>query len=177
MSDLFGSEPAKMLKGADLSPCGIYRYSLYRRWGSDGYLPPVLFVMLNPSTADADIDDPTIRRCVGFAKSWGYLGIEVVNLFGLRATHPAELYAHTDPVGPGNDDAVRAAAWRAGLIVAGWGAHGSRHRGRVARVLSILGAPMRPVHAIGHTGAMGEPKHPLYLRADAWPILYKLPGG
>jgi hypothetical protein len=88
--DLFGD------RGATLSDCGRYRYRLWRRW-ADG--PTVLFVMLNPSTADADVDDPTIRRCIGFARSWGAGALEVVNLYAWRATQPAELKAAVGPVG------------------------------------------------------------------------------
>ncbi|MFG0274726.1 MAG: DUF1643 domain-containing protein, partial [Phycisphaerales bacterium] len=88
-----------------------YRYSLRRRWGAGA---PCCFVMLNPSAADESYDDPTIRRCLGFARSWGYPALEVVNLFAWRTHEPRRLLETADPVGPGNDDAVRRAGARAG---------------------------------------------------------------
>ena len=89
-----------MKKGATISECGLYRYSLTRVW--DDVLPMCIFVMLNPSTADADIDDPTIRRCINFAKREGCGSLMVVNLFAYRATSPADMKAAVDPIGSGN---------------------------------------------------------------------------
>lgn len=89
-----------MDKGAIISGCGKYRYSLWRTW--DKKLPKVMFIMLNPSTADAYEDDPTIRRCINFAKSWGYGGIVVGNLFAYRATNPKKLILIDDPSGSAN---------------------------------------------------------------------------
>lgn len=86
-----------MIKSAIISECGKYRYSLSRIW--DENKANVLFIMLNPSTADGDVDDPTIRRCIGFAKSWGYGGIYVGNLFAYRATDPKELLKVENPIG------------------------------------------------------------------------------
>jgi len=88
--------------GAELSPCGQYRYVLWRDTGTgEG---SVVFIMLNPSTADATTDDPTIRRCLGFARHWGYRTLVVVNLFALRATNPRMLLTHTQRIGRLNDD-------------------------------------------------------------------------
>ena len=87
--------------GADFDPTGVYRYSLWREW--DARAPAVAFVMLNPSTADAGKDDPTIRRCASFARSWGYGSLEVVNLFAYRASEPKRLRQTPDPIGPAND--------------------------------------------------------------------------
>lgn len=153
-------------RGADISSCGRYRYRLWRRWDDR---PSVNFVMLNPSTADATLDDPTIRRCVGFARTWGYGGIVVTNLYAFRATCPRDLWGAADPVGPGNDEAIRTAAVAAGLLVCAWGNHGSVD-GRAAAVLDWLRRIGVTPHALKVTGA-GQPAHPLYLPAAAKPTL------
>ena len=145
---------------AVISPCGNYRYLLQREW-LIGY-GAALFVMLNPSTADAAQDDPTIRRCVGFAKSWGCGMLEVVNLYAFRATKPVDMFAAIDPVGPANDSHIAAAAHRAKIIVAAWGA--SAKADRASAVLRNLSD--HAVHALGVTNN-GSPRHPLYLRSDA----------
>ncbi len=93
-----------MTGSAVLSECARYRYRLDRAWERDDHgLGTVTWVMLNPSTADADVDDPTIRRCIGFSKAWGYNALTVVNLFAWRATSPRDLCAVEDPVGPDNE--------------------------------------------------------------------------
>lgn len=154
---------------AVISECGTYRYRLTRRVGN-----PVrgtcLFIMLNPSTADAENDDPTIRRCMGFAAAWGFGMLEVVNLFAFRATDPKALLGASDPVGPDNDRHIEEAARGAGCIVAAWGVHG-RLRDRGNRVLEMLwGMDMgKPVLALGLT-IDKAPKHPLYIRADTKPF-------
>ena len=101
---------------AAFSPDRRYRYTLRRQW--DDALPYCLFVMLNPSTADATQDDPTIRRCIGFTKAWGFGGLLVGNLFALRSTDPAALYHADDPVGPENDSCLRTLRDEAALSVA-----------------------------------------------------------
>lgn len=155
---------------------GPYRYLLMRRWGSGD---PVLWVMLNPSTADDAADDPTIRKCMGFASRWGFCAIEVVNLFAWRATKPdallAAMCAGENVIGPQNDHHIQTAAERAGLIVVAWGEAGGTWEGfergpRWARVLRLLtnapaiarGLPGRPVHALRLTKD-GHPWHPLYV--------------
>lgn len=105
-------------RGALISECGLYRYRLWRRWGIG---PHATWIMLNPSTADADLDDPTIRRCIGFARAWGFSAIEVVNLFALRATNPRELGRSADPIGPDNDRHLSEAGRAAELRIAAWG--------------------------------------------------------
>ncbi|MCB9559623.1 MAG: DUF1643 domain-containing protein [Kofleriaceae bacterium] len=147
-----------------------YRWRLWRRWAE---APPCVFVMLNPSTADDRHDDPTIRRCVGFARAWGFGGVEVVNLFALRATDPADLRAAAAPVGAGNDAAIAAAVarGRAGAIVVAWGVHGALH-GRDREVAARL-APYRP-RCLGVTRD-GAPRHPLYVRADARAVPWSPP--
>jgi hypothetical protein len=147
--------------GATFSADGRYRYRLWRSW--DASRPRVAFVMLNPSTAGARRDDPTIRRCQGFARSWGFGGIEVVNLFALRATDPRLLRLADDPVGRENDRHLRSALTRSSLVVLAWGAHGSL-RERAAAVRGLI-SRRRP-RCLGLTRS-GEPRHPLYLPGDA----------
>ena len=142
--------------GAVFDASGRYRYRLWRRW-ADGEV--VLFVMLNPSTADARRDDPTIRRCGGFARAWGFAAMTVVNLFALRATDPARLRRARDPVGRDNDRHILAAAAGASALVLAWGAHGALG-GRDREVRALL-TGHRP-ECLGVTRA-GQPRHPLYL--------------
>jgi len=151
-----------MEKGAHISDCGSYRYNLYRCW--DRSKPFMTFVMLNPSTADANEDDPTIRRCMGFAEREECGGIEVVNLFAYRATDPKQMKSVIDPIGPMNNDYLSAAALDDNkYIVCAWGAHGS-YRGRDKEVLKLLDIGSMIRH-LGLTKA-GQPKHPLYLKSD-----------
>lgn len=156
-SALFGG------KSARFSGCRQYRYELWRRWDDRPY---ALFVGLNPSTADETEDDPTIRRCIRFASDWGFGGLCMANLFALRATDPRVMLAHPEPIGPDNDITLRRLAADAGIVVAAWGAHGA-HLNRAGAVMDMLTAE---VHCLGQTKA-GQPKHPLYLRADTRPIL------
>ena len=164
--------------GADISACGKYRYSLWREWGGLYTTRSVLkksclFIMLNPSTADAKTDDPTIRRCVSFAKSFGYDWLEVVNLFAFRATNPKQLLAlnhNDDPVGVRNQEVIEQAASRTGIIIAAWGAHGS-YLGQDETVLDWLDENVDLVHALGITNE-GHPRHPLYLRNGLKPFYY-----
>lgn len=155
-----------MRKSAVLSGCGKYRYRLERVW--DDSLNKVCFVMLNPSTADASEDDPTIRRCINFAKSWGYGGIVVVNLFAIRGTNPKVIKEVADPIGALNTHHIVNAAWDCDQVIAAWGAHGS-HAGQDKAVLRMLFE--RPVFAIKLTAA-GHPGHPLYVKGDAPRIPY-----
>ncbi|MGV2886049.1 DUF1643 domain-containing protein [Paenibacillus taichungensis] len=155
-----------MLKGAIIDASGQYRYSLWRIWDSN--LPGVLFIMLNPSTADATIDDPTIRRCIGFAKSWGYGSLEVVNLFAYRATNPDELKNCIDPVGSENDEYILKALKQAKKVITAWGTKGAFFN-RNQAVMEIL-KPYHP-HCLD-TSKGGHPKHPLYISADCVPFKY-----
>ncbi len=124
--------------------------------------------MLNPSTADASQDDPTIRRCIGFAKAWGFGGLIVGNLFALRSTDPKALYSHPEPIGPENDHHLRRIANEAAPVVCAWGTHGALHdRGReVAEMLDD-----RNLAALKVT-ADGSPGHPLYIAANTQPKAY-----
>src|SRR5258708_39445492 len=111
-----------MISQADLSPDRLYRYTLRRTW--DSTLPQILFIGLNPSTADAQRDDPTLRRCIGFARRWGYGQLVVGNLFAFRATRPTELRSCADPIGTDNDSWLQTLAASAGCVVVAWGTHG-----------------------------------------------------
>jgi len=143
-------------KSAVISECGQYRYELRRIWQPK--TGAVCFVMLNPSTADADIDDPTIRRCMGFAATWGYGGIIVGNLFAYRATDPNFLKIIQDPVGPMNDEFLKVMSERADITICAWGDHG-RYLNRGSAILRLLDVPN--CLAINKSGS---PKHPLYAK-------------
>lgn len=148
---------------ATFSPDRAYRYTLSRHW-ADG--PAFVVIGLNPSTADEQHDDPTIRRCIGFAKREGCGRLAMLNLFALCSTDPAALYTAPDPVGPDNDNAIRReCATEGAVVVAAWGAHGERWPGRVQKVLPLIWHHT-VLRCFGVTKA-GHPKHPLYLRSDA----------
>ena len=150
---------------AIISDCGFYRYRLERVWG-DG--PAATFCMLNPSTADAALDDPTIRRCIDFARREDCGRLIVVNLHAWRATKPAELRLAADPVGPLNREHLLAAAEETeGPLIAAWGGWGPPETGAAAA--ELFGPRLQ---CLGMTQD-GRPRHPLYLRKDAelraWP--------
>ena len=159
MADLF------LQSSAVLSDCGRYRYRLQRTWGSG---PQMTFIMLNPSTADAELDDPTIRRCIAFAKREGCGGIVVVNCFAFRATDPKELvgidgYPKSGIVGPDNEKHLHEViASSSGPIVCAWGAFGKTDPGHWLRQ-RYAGHSLK---CLGLTKE-GRPKHPLYLPKDA----------
>lgn len=143
---------------AVISDDGLYRYFLARRWQDKGAC--VAFIGLNPSTADATQDDPTIRRCIGFAKAWGGSTLLMVNLFGLRSTSPLALRDAADPIGPANDAWLDRVVSNADVVVAAWGNHGSL-LGRSDEVRRRFGGRLQ---ALAMTKA-GMPKHPLYISA------------
>jgi hypothetical protein len=146
--------------GANISDDGDYRYWLSRRLSMGERT--VLFVGLNPSTADASQDDPTIRRCVGFARQWGFDWLYMGNVCAYRATNPKALLTVDDPVGPENQDALKWMAQRADLIVAAWG------RNRLNCYASTLAGwilSLPQTRCLGRN-ADGTPKHPLYLKSD-----------
>lgn len=156
----------EMERGAVLDPTGVYRYSLWRNWNPDA--PKITFVMLNPSQADAHQDDPTLRRCIGFAQDWGYGSLEVVNLFAFRATRPQALRTASDPIGPACDRYLLAAASVEQIVVA-WGNWGRLHL-RDRAVLKLL-APHAPISCLGLNQA-GQPRHPLYVPKSVTPICF-----
>jgi len=168
MVDLFGFDDEEHIgRSAHISTCGRYRYSLHRRWcGGDGRT--VCFVMCNPSTADGLVDDPTIRRCISFARAWGYSVLCVRNLFCLRATDPAELMTAADPIGP-DGDVELVEAKTADLLVAAWGAIALPHRRDQVALEMFAGKPLYVLALTKH----GKPRHPLYVKGDAQPILWR----
>ena len=153
-----------MNTGATFSECRRYRYELWRIW--DNELPEVMFIGLNPSTADEMHDDPTIRRCISFSRHWGYGGLVVCNLFAYRATDCRDLMIAKEPIGRDNDEFLLKNAKRATLVIAAWGNNG-RHLDRSASVVSLI--PNLHCLKVNHSG---EPSHPLYLSSDARPRLY-----
>ena len=179
------------VKAAHFSPCGLYRYWLSRTW--DESRPKVIFIGLNPSTADHEQDDPTIRRCRRFAKDYGAGGLVMVNLFAFRATDPKVMKAATDPVGPENDVWLLKLATdeydteigpmsegepgESNLLVAAWGCGGGfQDRDRaVQRLISSAGSEMRYLHlnCLGMTKG-GYPRHPLYVKADMDFCIYEV---
>lgn len=156
-----------MRRGALFSPCGLYRYRLAREWDDR---PPLVFVMLNPSRADAEVDDPTIRRCIGFARDLGFGGMTAVNLFALRTPHPAELKAAPDPVGPENDAHLSDLLRSDQTIVAAWGVHGA-FGGRDEAFRSLARRSGAPLSSLGTT-KQGHPRHPLYVARSQTLISY-----
>lgn len=176
-------ENPEVSKDAALSVCGRYRWSLSRQWAQDVRTPWVGWVMLNPSTADASIDDPTIRRCIDFSRRWGYGGLAVRNLFNIRATDPDELLkarAGGVPLVCENDD-WRGDRWASDdlylgmaevcpLIIVAWGAHpAAQVDDRASYVLKLLMSTRSRIACIGITGD-GHPRHPLYRPRSVTPI-------
>jgi hypothetical protein len=154
-----------MIRGAVLSSCNGYRYQLSREWG---YGPKIGFIMLNPSTADAEIDDRTIVRCIGFGRHLDYGGILVGNLFGWRATDPNELKIAQDPIGPENDYHLKQIIDQSALLVCAWGVNGTLSN-RNREVLSLIRSSQREPHCLART-KNGHPKHPLYVLSNTRPI-------
>lgn len=149
-------------KGADISECGVYRYRLWRRWG-DG--PSMTFIGVNPSTADAETDDQTIKKCIGFAKRHGCEAIQMLNLFAFRNRDTGEMKKARDPVGPRNDAVLLEHATTAKTVVVCWGGDG-RHRGRDRQVVEMLVAAGVELTCFGFTQS-GHPRHPVMLPYSA----------
>ncbi len=161
---------------AEFSPCGVYRYTLERRWDLPG-APKRLctFIMLNPSTADAETDDPTTRRCMAFARETGHDRYAAVNLFAYRAAWPANMLAADDPVGWQNDAWITRFASEAkarGMVVCAWGTNGS-HMGRDKAVLALLAKIGVEPLCLRLTNG-GHPEHPLYIPAPWRPVAMEL---
>ena len=156
-----GEVPGYTEAFALFSADGKYRYWLSRRWGEG---PTVAFIMLNPSTADENVLDPTLRRCEGFARREGAGRMVIANLFALRSTDPRALKKAEDPVGPVNDDFIAVAEKNAAKVILGWGNHGG-YMGRGEGVMAGLESSGKAYHLGPLTGA-GQPSHPLYLRKD-----------
>lgn len=181
--------PAQARKGGGVSretkfsPCRKYRYVLWRQFYSMlAVTPPLLpvegnrehnylmVIGLNPSTADETQDDPTIRRCIGFAKRWGYGALCMTNLFAWRATRPEDMKRQDDPCGPDNQHHLLSSAKGAGMVLAAWGKHGSyRSQDLTACAwLSEIGVNM---HCL-RENRDGSPIHPLYVASKTAPIAY-----
>jgi hypothetical protein len=156
------SEQSQEIIKADalFSPCRAWRYTLLRRWNPS--LPSIAFIGANPSTADETVNDHTIRRCIQFAKDWGYGEFLMLNLFGYRSTKPVGLFDIEDPVGPCNDLHIDLIVSQVQTVCIAWGSHDcvkSILRPRAEAVLTRLSRPM----CLG-VNADGAPKHPLYLK-------------
>ena len=150
---------------AEFSKDRIYRYTLWRIWEKTDY---VMFIGLNPSTADETKDDPTIRRCIGFARDWGFGGLCMVNIFAYRATLPEKMKKVADPIGPMNDYYIALCSMRSELNIAAWGVHGI-HKGRDEEIRDLL-------PSLCHLGLtkVGRPRHPLYLAKTTRPVPWRL---
>jgi hypothetical protein len=146
---------------AVISDCENYRYLLRRTW--DYTKPRALYVMLNPSTADAYKDDATIRSCVRLAIGLGYGSMEVVNVFGYRATKPDELLKQADPIGPMNQYAVEAAVGRCDVVICAWGAF-PLARQHATPIINAIRSMRPAAYCFGKTKD-GSPKHPLYIKS------------
>ena len=158
------------VSGAEFSRCRKYRYALWRRWAHSGEGDQVMFIGLNPSTADETEDDPTIRRCIRFAKDWGYSGLIMMNAYAYRATNPKDMKKALDAIGPSNNESLRVRSTQVDKVVAAWGAHCTEIREQ--QVCRAIG---KPIYCLGKT-KHGRPKHPLYLRADTALELFWAPG-
>lgn len=151
-----------MKSDAVLSKCRKYRYALWRSW--DDTKPQVMFIGLNPSSADECRNDPTLIRCINFAQSWGYGSVCTANLFAFRATKPTQMMTASDPVGRENNRWLKRLSAEATLIVAAWGNDG-RYKNRSTAVRKLIA----DLHYL-KLNQSGEPAHPLYLKHDLKPM-------
>lgn len=163
-------EPYTQLSsGAIIDPTERYRYSLWRVWNPNQ--PRVAFIMLNPSRADATHNDPTIRRCIGFAQAWGYGALEVLNLFAYRTPYPHLLRQAIDPIGADNDRYLLAVTQRVQTLIFAWGNQGS-FQNRQQTVIQLL-QHFDHIYCLGTTRS-GQPYHPLYLKSTTQPIAFQV---
>lgn len=163
MTNLGIADTATQLDTAHFSKCGRFRYLLTREFGGDS---TCLFIMLNPSSADAERNDPTIRRCIGFAQREGFGRLEIVNLYAFRTASPSELFTSEDPVGPENDHEILESLNRADLVIAAWGNQAVIHPARLSSVQQMIERSSKLTKCFGLTKP-GLPRHPLYLGSDA----------
>ncbi|ADV83165.1 DUF1643 domain-containing protein [Terriglobus saanensis] len=145
-----------------------YRYVLRRTWNI--HLPAFMFLMMNPSTADTSVDDPTVARCQAFARKWGGGSLYVTNTFAYRATDPRDLLAAPDPVGPENDRHILATAYRVSRIIIAYGQPHRALRQRGLDVCALLRGNGHKLHAL-KLNADGSPRHPLYINGEAEPFV------
>lgn len=157
-----------MIKTAYLSDDRVYRYVLWRIW--DDAKPMINFIGLNPSTANETVDDPTTRRCIGYAKDWGGGSLTMTNLFAFRGKNPKDMKAAKDPVGILNDVVLLGQAMRSSISIAAWGSDGN-YLDRDKEVLKLLNNIHRPLKCLALT-KNGMPRHPLYLKKDLKPFVY-----
>lgn len=148
--------------GAIFSRNRKYRYRLWRKWNE--HKPNVVFLMLNPSKADAERNDQTIRTCIGMATRFGFGSLEVVNLFALCATYPEELRQARDPVGKLNNRYIVESVSSAEQVILAWGNHGEL-LGRSAEVLELIAEHEAKLFCLGATKS-AQPRHPLYTPAS-----------
>ena len=160
-----------MDRAATFDETGTYRYRLDRRWKVERG-KRITFVMLNPSTADAFKEDPTITRCIGFAKRLNFPAMTVVNLFALRATDPKELRRHKAPVGPDNDRYIGEACLESMMVICAWGAY-PHLRGRDLSAWAAITEWQSILYCLGVTKS-GAPRHPLYLKKEQDPEPFRL---
>jgi len=153
--------------GADFSDCKKFRYRLWRRWAEG---PSVSFLMLNPSTADGTSNDPTVERCHRRAVAMGFGALEVINIFGFRATDPKDLKKAKDPIGPQNDTAIIESARAAQMVICAWGGHGD-HQDRHLQIQELLKENEIIPHVLSLT-KMGHPGHPLYIPYSKTPVAW-----
>lgn len=149
---------------AIMSECTKYRYALFRDMGDN----PLVFCMLNPSTADAERDDPTVAKCRKYAKSFGYSGLVVVNLYAFRATKPKDMFISPDPIGKENDFYITELC-KDRTVICAWG-----NNANPKRALAVFGLLLKinaSIHCLAIT-SKGQPSHPLYLKNDAQMMLF-----
>jgi hypothetical protein len=156
-----------MKKDAIIDKSGKYRYMLTRQWGAGNNF--INFILLNPSTADHQIDDPTVKSCIALTVNNGFDGFYITNLFAFRATQPSDLKKASDPFGPENEKYLKRYNKLCSITIVAWGNHGS-FLGGSERVLDIF--KRKPLHCLAKNKS-GAPKHPLYVRRDTKPVLFQ----
>lgn len=159
-----------MKSGALFDKTRKYRYSLWRAWNDE--LPRLTFVMLNPSRADEDFNDPTIKACIDFANKLGFGHMEVVNLFAYRTSDPKKLKLAPSPIGKDNDEHILEAIRKADQTIAAWGNHGA-HLKRSGSVVKLVEKKLQTELLCFGTTKSGEPRHPLYIKRDIQPVTFK----
>lgn len=152
-----------------------YRWELHRRWDMDESGLIILWIMLNPSTADEHVNDRTISRCIDFSKRWGYSGLMIGNLYGLRTPKPTELFKHPDPLGKDNDFYLGYMIASANAILVAWGSDAELERARTVHDMIRQRSKLQPMCLAMNEDGM--PRHPLYVRAETEPVTWNPPGG
>lgn len=157
-----------MRLGAEFAPDPRYRYRLWRHWNEE--VPSLTFLMLNPSTATETVDDPTIRRCMGFAMNMGYGGVEILNIFAWRSTDPKQLLICKEPVGMENNARILTVAERSSMIVCAWGKLFRQLKWREGQIIELLKPFSSKLHCLKYNESDGSPAHPLYLHSTLRPL-------